>query len=78
MVVQDIPFLGLAQREILNAALHRLSAKSHMAKAIACGTKRWPALCRFLDDERLEIDNSIAERALRGVAVGRRNLLFAG
>ena len=37
-----------------------------------------PALARFLGDGRLEIDNNIAERALRGVAVGRRNWLFAG
>ncbi|PTW45326.1 transposase IS66-like protein, partial [Sphingomonas faeni] len=59
-------------------ALRRLSPKSDMAKAIAYGTKRWLALCRFLDDGRLEIDNNIAERALRGVAVGRRNWLFAG
>jgi hypothetical protein len=49
-----------------------------MAKAIAYGTKRWLALCRFLDDGRLEIDNNIAERVLRGVAVGRRTWLFAG
>lgn len=49
-----------------------------MAKACRYGTKRWPALSRFLDDGRLEIDNNIAERALRGVAVGRRNWLFAG
>ncbi|MGW8278823.1 IS66 family transposase [Sphingomonas aurantiaca] len=67
-----------ALRETLDAALRRLSPKSDMAKAIAYGTKRWPALCRFLDDGRLEIDNNIAERALRGVAVGRRNWLFAG
>ena len=67
-----------ALREILDAALRRLSPKSDMAKAIAYGTKRWLALCRFLDDGRLEIDNNIAERALRGVAVGRRNWLFAG
>jgi transposase len=49
-----------------------------MAKAFACATKRWPTLCRSLDDGRLEIDNNIAEPALRGVAVGRRNWLFAG
>ena len=49
-----------------------------MAKAVAYGTRRWPALCCFLDDGRLEIDNNIAERALRGIAVGRRNWLFAG
>lgn len=37
-----------------------------------------PALTRYLDDGRLEIDNGVAERALRGVALGRRNWLFAG
>lgn len=70
--------LVAALREVLDAALRRLSPKSDMAKAIAYGTKRWPALCRFLDDGRLEIDNNIAERALRGIAIGRRNWLFAG
>ena len=65
-------------REVLDASLRRLSPKSDMARAIAYGTKRWTALSRFLDDGRLEIDNNIAERALRGVAVGRRNWLFAG
>lgn len=65
-------------RAVLDAALCRLSPKSDMAQTIAYGTKRWPALSRFLDDGRLEIDNNIAERALRGVVVGRRNWLFAG
>jgi len=45
-----------ALREALDAALRRLSPKSDMAKAIAYGTKRWLALCRFLDDGRLEIE----------------------
>ncbi|BCA63476.1 transposase [Sphingomonas sp. HMP9] len=67
-----------ALREVLDAALRRLSPKCDMAKAIAYGTKRWAALTRFLDDGRLEIGNNIAERALRGVAIGRRNWLFAG
>lgn len=40
--------------------------------------KLWPALTRYLDDGRLEIDNGVAERALRGVALGRRNWPFAG
>jgi transposase len=65
-------------RTVLNDALRRLSPKSLMAKAIVYGTKRWAALTRFLDDGRLEIDNNIAERSLRGIAVGRRNWLFAG
>ena len=67
-----------ALREVLDAALRRLSPKSDMARAIAYGTRRWPALCRLLDDGRLEIDNNIAERSLRGIADGRRNWLFAG
>lgn len=59
-------------------AFRRLSPKSEMAKAIAYGTKRWASLTRFLEDGRLEIDNLIAERSLRGVALGRKNWLFAG
>jgi hypothetical protein len=38
----------------------------------------WPALTRYCDDGRLEIDNNAAERALRVVALGRKNYLFAG
>lgn len=49
-----------------------------MAKVLNCSAKRWTALSRFLDNGRLEIDNNIAERALRGLAFGRRNWLFAG
>lgn len=41
-------------------------------------TDLWPALLRYCDDGVIEIDNSAAERALRGVAIGRRNYLFAG
>ena len=40
--------------------------------------KRWPAFTRFLDDGRICISNNAAERALRGVALGRRAWLFAG
>src|SRR5438445_11945868 len=39
---------------------------------------RWPALVRCFDDGRLALDNNPAERALRGVAIGRKNYLFAG
>jgi transposase len=56
----------------------KLSAKSALAVAIAYALKRWPALIRYCENGRLEIDNLIAERALRGVAIGRRNWLFAG
>jgi transposase len=41
-------------------------------------TRRWTALMRCFDDGRLALDNNAAERALRGVAIGRKNWLFAG
>jgi transposase len=62
----------------LDDVLRRLSPKSEMAKAIAYGRKRWVALTRYLDDGLLEIDNNIAERAMRSIAIGRKNWLFAG
>jgi len=47
-----------------------------MAVRYALG--RWEALLRFCDDGRIEIDKNAAERALRVVALGRKNFLFAG
>ena len=40
--------------------------------------KRWPALTRFLDDGRICMTNNAAERAVRGIAMGRKNWTFAG
>ncbi|TSD82084.1 IS66 family transposase, partial [Mycobacterium sp. KBS0706] len=40
--------------------------------------KRWPAFTRFLDDGRICLSNNVAERALRGIALGRKSWLFAG
>ena len=56
----------------------KLSAKSETAKAIAYSLNRWAAFTRFLDDGRLCMSNNAAERALRGIAVGRQNWTFAG
>jgi Transposase IS66 family len=53
-------------------------SQDKLAVAIAYALKRWVALTRYIDDGRLEIDNLITERAIRGVAIGRRNWLFAG
>jgi hypothetical protein len=55
-----------------------LSRKSDTAAAIRYALSRWRALGRYLDDGTIEIDNSAAERALRVVALGRKNYLFAG
>lgn len=72
--------LPLAQslRAWADATYVKLSAKSELAQAFRYMHARWMALCRCFDDGRLALDNNPAERALRGVAVGRKNWLFAG
>lgn len=62
----------------LTGMVGRVSAKSELAKAIGYSLTRWQALTRYRDDGRIEIDNNAAERALRGVALGRGNYLFMG
>jgi len=61
-----------------NKTLAGLSRKSDTAAAIRYALSRWRALTRYIDDGRIEMDNSAAERALRTVALGRKNYLFAG
>ena len=56
----------------------KLSRKSELATAFRYMRSRWPALIRCFDDSRLALDNNPAERALRCVAIGRKNYLFAG
>jgi transposase len=60
------------------AAERKLSARSALAEALRYTIKRRAALTRYATDARLEPDNNIAENAMRGIALGRRNWLFAG
>ena len=62
----------------LEVSLTKLSRKSDTTAAIRYALTLWPALTRYCDDGRLEIDNNAAERALRAVTLGRKNYLFAG
>jgi transposase len=62
----------------LERQVARLPAKTETAKAIRYALARWPALARYLGDGRIEIDNNAAERAIRPIALGRKNWLFAG
>lgn len=62
----------------LQATRAKLSGKSDLAAAMRYALSRWAALTRYLDDGRLEIDNNAAERAIRPLALGRKNYLFAG
>jgi transposase len=64
--------------EWFKTLLTKLSRKSETAAAINYALGRWQALVRYCDDGLLEIDNNAAERALRAVALGRKNYLFAG
>jgi transposase len=65
-------------KQWLEATLCKLSRKSDTALAVRYALGRWEALLRYVDDGHIEIDNNSAERALRTVALGRKNYLFAG
>ena len=67
-----------ALRTWAEATQPRLSRKSELAKAFRYMRSRWKGLVRCFDDGRLALDNNPAERALRCVAIGRKNYLFAG
>ena len=56
----------------------KLSRGNDLAKAMDYVLKRLPAFTRFLDDGRICLSNNAAERALRGIALGRKSWLFAG
>jgi transposase len=56
----------------------KLSRGNDLAKAMDYMLKRWTAFSRFLDDGRICLTNNAAERALRGIALGRKSWLFAG
>jgi hypothetical protein len=65
-------------KQWLEETLVKLSKKSDTAIAVRYALGRWEALLRYCEDGHLEIDNNAAERALRAVALGRKNYLFAG
>jgi hypothetical protein len=65
-------------RQWFEASLSKLSRKSDTTAAIRYALSRWDALARYIEDGYIEIDNNAAERSLRGVALGRKNYLFAG
>ena len=62
----------------LTETLGRISGRSALAQAIRYALNHWTGLVLFLDDGRLEMDTNTVERAMRPVALGRKNALFAG
>jgi transposase len=70
--------LVVALEEWMRAERAKLSRHNAVAKALDYMLTRWPAFTRFLDDGRICLTNNAAERALRGLALGRKSWLFAG
>ncbi|MFC3673906.1 IS66 family transposase [Ferrovibrio xuzhouensis] len=62
----------------MKAKLALVSQKSKLAEAIRYALPRWAGLSRFLEDGRVEIDSNVVERAIRPIALNRKNALFAG
>jgi transposase len=72
-----VPLLD-AMHAWMAETVSQLDKKSNLASAFNYSLNRWEALCRYTQDGRLEIDNTIAERSIRGMGIGRRNFLFFG
>jgi hypothetical protein len=62
----------------LREKLALVSQKSKLAEAIRYALTRWTGLTLFLDDGRVELDTNVVERAIRPIALNRKNSLFAG
>jgi transposase len=70
--------LVAALEDWMRAERAKLSRHAEVAKAIDYMLTRWSAFTRFLEDGRICLSNNAAERALRGLALGRKSWLFAG
>jgi transposase len=75
---QDAVPLLAALKTFFEKALTEISGKSTLAKAIRYALARWAALTRYTTDGRLEMTNNAVERAIRPLAMTRKNYLFAG
>ncbi|OIN86518.1 MAG: IS66 family transposase [Alphaproteobacteria bacterium CG1_02_46_17] len=76
-ISQAVPLLSRLKTEC-EATLAQVSGKSAFAQALRYALTRWASLTRYTEDGRLEISNNAAERAIRPLALGRKNWLFAG
>jgi len=65
-------------RQWFEAQMAKLPGRAPTAEAIRYALNHWAGLERFLEDGRIEVDNNSIERAMRPVAVSRKNSLFAG
>ncbi len=75
---QDIAPLVAALGAWMRETRAKLSRHNDLARAMDYMLTRWEAFSRFLSDGRICLTNNAAERALRGIALGRKSWLFAG
>jgi hypothetical protein len=74
---QSLPLVD-AMKPWLEQQIGRVPPRGAIADAIRYALARWNGLCLFLNDGRIELDNNTVERAIRPIALGRKNHLFAG
>lgn len=74
---KSLPLINAMGKWMLAKAKSTLP-KSQLGKALQYSIKRWPELSNYLLDGHLQIDNNLVENAIRPVALGRKNYLFAG
>ena len=74
----QIAAAGRSMKPWLEKQFAQIPPRGGLADAIRYTLTRWDNLCRFLDDGRIELDTNTVERAIRPVALGRKNHLFAG
>ncbi len=74
---QAVPVLENLKAWMMDA-YPQVLPESTIGKAISYSLKRWDKLCLYTTDARLQIDNNLVENAIRPVAIGRKNYLFAG
>jgi transposase len=67
-----------AMKPWFEECLAKVSKGGKLGEALAYGLNHWDGLCRYLDDGRIEIDSNTVERSIRGLALTRKNALFAG
>jgi len=75
--IKSLPLVE-AMTTWLEAELNRVPPRGGLTNAIRYALTRCNSLCRFLNDGRIELDNNAVERAIRRIALGRKNHPFAG
>lgn len=74
---QALPILKSLKTWMMDA-YSKVIPQSTIGKALSYSLQRWDKLCLYAEDGRLQIDNNLVENAIRPVAIGRKNYLFAG